>query len=94
MKAILIVNMPTCCTYCDLRSTHSHTCYASIASETNKCDVDDYVLQEEKPSWCPLKPLPNKKKPNDPDETWEELHHRFGYNDCIDEILGVQDADS
>ena len=35
--------------------------------------------------------MPQIKKPKDPDETWEEMHHRFGYNDCINEILGGND---
>ena len=37
---------------------------------------------------CELKPMPQKKKPKDPDETWEELHQRWGYNACLEDITG------
>ena len=35
-----------------------------------------------------IKPMPQKKKPKDPDETWEELHQRWGYNACLEDITG------
>ena len=38
----------------------------------------------------PLKPVPEYKKPKNPDETWEELHTRWGWNACVDEILGEE----
>lgn len=62
------------------------------------CKVDKIckVWNEEQVKWkgyndrldgCPLKPLPTEKKPENPDETWEEMHERWGYNKCVEEIL-------
>ena len=38
----------------------------------------------EKPSWCPLREVPEKKDPIlfEPDDYYR------GYNDCLDDILG------
>ena len=40
-----------------------------------------------RPSWCPLKPLPNKRVP-DGSETDQIYGCYVGWNACIDEILG------
>lgn len=46
---------------------------------------------EERPSSCPLKPMPEKKER----ESWGDNEyafynnlHKMGWNDCIDEIAG------
>lgn len=81
MKAILVLNeMPSACKECPLR--------ASI--DTNFCvktllDVTDKEYYEQKPDWCPLRPMPQKA--NHPDFC-DAGRYDKGYNACIDEILG------
>ena len=53
MKAVLVMDAPESCGYCDLRSTgfyESSLFEFSICSPTRK-DVDEYQCQ---PSFCPL----------------------------------------
>lgn len=87
-KAVLVIDMPCDCNQCDLRGSIDHTCYAAIASTTtNKSNVDDYVLESEKPDWCPLKSLPEKLNSlghPDPDARFVAMV----YNACLDEITG------
>lgn len=35
-----------------------------------------------------LLPMPEKKKPKDPDEDFAELNRRWGWNACLEEITG------
>lgn len=42
--------------------------------------------------WMKIKPLPQHRKPSNPDETWEEMHQRWGWNHCIDTITGEKDG--
>ena len=88
MKAILLIDeMPKNCRVCPLKTEKDGYLNYCFTGKTLHADV---IFANNRLVDCPLKPMPNKKKPNDPDETWEELHHRFGYNDCIDEIFGEQ----
>ena len=75
-KAILVIDMPSNCFGCP--------CYY----DSFYCkDMDrEYINATDRPSWCRLKPMPEKKQPKDPDETWDEMMQRFGYNECIEEI--------
>lgn len=62
---------------------------------TNK-DIDLLKSRYEKPSWCPLKDLPQKKVGDDLYErygSWtlsdeKEASYRVGFNDCLDAITG------
>ena len=73
MKSILIIDTPNDCYDCP--------CYYE---ERNKCEVifknvDDDI---EKPSWCPLRPLPERM-------SWgHSMEWIDGYNACLDEITG------
>ena len=85
MKAILVIDMPSRCFGCKLHRV--------IDGENEKefmvfcCPLRRPVNDlEERPSWCPLKPMPEHEKPQDPDETWEEMHIRMGYNKCLEDI--------
>lgn len=84
MKAILVIDMPKECCECPCFYDYLH-CQAKD---------DANVLGDERPYNCPLKPLPQKKKPLfDPNhcEIEEEIkiiHEIDGYNRCIDEITG------
>lgn len=81
-KSVLVINTPEHgCVSCLIgrnRSNYLETCiYCPIAG---KCVLDKEA--EAIPDWCPLKPLPKKRK------------YRYyngdtrGWNDCIDAITG------
>lgn len=53
MKAILVFDMPTTCTDCP--------CYDFIHGVCANTHKDCELRKQEKPSWCPLKPLPETK---------------------------------
>ena len=49
-------------------------------------DIPNYEFgseQNEKPTWCPLRECPTKKE-----NQYDNRVFEFGYNACIDEILG------
>ena len=88
-KAILVMDMPSRCLSCNCVG------YIRRNVRINFCRIGGEILREddyykEKPDWCPLKPMPQKK------EEWiiTGVHgaktHGFnmGYNACVDEILG------
>lgn len=96
MKAILVLEMPKNCLECPC-SDIGKDCFSNDYCEliANKEIESPY----EKPDWCPLKPVPSKKKErygiNRQTSTghWETYGEKTdsvatGYNACIDEILG------
>ena len=96
-KAILIIDMPEGCSYCDFCYTRNYDSYYKIDGEKYCCieelSVNDYYNGEKprnKPNWCPLKPLPKKKDTSKYDgycmNTACTERHR-GWNACLDEIL-------
>lgn len=52
-KAVLIIDMPESCKYCDLKYTDEYSDYCPY----KKTDVFTYVHTNTKPNWCPLHPL-------------------------------------
>ena len=79
MKAILVVDMPDSCFHCPLEQ-YSNQCGANrknTAGNANK-----------RPSWCPLKPMPQKEseKHREEIEDWTGLVYSQGWNDCIEEL--------
>lgn len=86
-KAILVLNeMPDKCGNCpclqqwydDEHEEWYEMCFYRY------CKIEN---TESKLNICPLKPLPQKKLPNGSDIFNDYVR---GYNDCIDEILGVE----
>lgn len=78
MKAILVIDMPTNCAKCKL--SHLQWIGESI------CNAVDW---EERPLWCPLRPLPNKKPVSYHDDLFGEVEKNFnniGWNACLEEI--------
>ena len=73
-KAILVIDMPECCKNC--------MCYV-LGAKNNFCEVTRLVIFDNttKPSWCPLKPVPDKVGVFI--DEWAD-----GYNACLEEILG------
>ena len=77
MKAILVIDMPNNCEECNIIYFQGH-------GERSTCDSGDW---SKRPSWCPLRPLPERKDVPEYLETnrdWEA----WGYDQCIAEILG------
>ena len=89
-KAILVIDMPSCCNECPICASYAESAFSPreywcVASENT--DVDPY----NKPSWCPLKPPPEKY-----DMEYAITHsfdedgdYELGWNQCIDNILGA-----
>lgn len=76
-KAMLIMDMPSSCKECP------------CLNDVDECegvykDVDDIGR---KPTWCPLREVPQKKVSCFSDNAYRSLLKQ-GYNACIDEILG------
>lgn len=82
-KAILVMDMPDNCSDCKLLDDMSWCCGAF---ELLGCDYTYEVPDEEKPDWCPLKPMPEYDSPAI-NPTVENTYYAQGWNDCIDEIL-------
>ena len=72
--------------------THGYTCNLEVPKKGhNKTTmITDYDSDIEKPDWCPLRPVPEKKevcgKYPQPDKI--PASYKIGYNQCIDDILG------
>ena len=84
-KAILVIDMPSCCYECfafDDSGDHP------MCLITEECRGYKFRAREEKMDKCPLKQAPEKY---DLESilyaSWIEEYER-GYNDCVDEILG------
>lgn len=81
MKAILVIDMPTNCAKCKL--AHLQGIGESI------CNAVDW---SRRPSWCPLKPLPEVRDTHCHYDDWEleriKNAESRGFNWCIDEIMG------
>ena len=82
MKAILVIDMPIDCYDCPCYYEDKDRCEVLI----KKAGADD-----EKPSWCPLKAMPEKinEKAIDfvPRGYWSpDDYEAKGWNDCIEEI--------
>ena len=82
-KAILVIDMPENCKNC--------MCYV-LGAKNNFCEVTRFAIFDNaiKPSWCPLKPVPDKQYEGG---TWTvdgyiEDGFSSGWNACIEEILG------
>lgn len=84
-KAILIIDMPSCCNECKLRFDDDYSYWCSYDNpEPN--GVFQYVVNRTKPDWCPLRPLPGKIEGYDSiKQQWGE--YEDGWNHCVDSIL-------
>lgn len=91
-KAILVMDMPKSCDGCLLHGT-------MIGKQICNAEIKRVKDESVKPDWCPLKPMPEKKKErygmNRQTSTghWETYGEKIdsvavGYNACIDAILG------
>ena len=80
-KAILVIDMPKCCNQCPICATYQQ---GSSSVREYWCPIDGNDVEPlSKPSWCPLKELPQRDREYD----WYEHERERGWNDCINEIL-------
>lgn len=81
-KSILVIDTPEGCGDCPL-------CGESFMTYREYCRITaTYIWTADKPTWCPLKPLPEKLSPTGyPNDDYGDGYVN-GYNECIDEILG------
>lgn len=85
-KAILVIDMPDSCSKCPLFGAY----YADMCCKgMNNRGINYPYPKDFRQDWCPLKPVPEKYNMDnvvcdrDYDGDFE-----YGYNQCIDEILG------
>ena len=80
-KAVLVFEMPNSCAKCRLK--RGLFCGENGNSLYDYIHYDDSI--NDKPSWCPLKPLP-KEKTNFTYMGDYEIHEAIGWNACLEEI--------
>ena len=85
-KAVLVMDMPDSCMgcnllYCDAKN-NAESCEAREKSRIGDLENDD------KPDWCPLREMPEKKKTIGTESETERIYMNCGWNDCIDAIGG------
>ena len=85
MKAILVIDMPMDCYECPCSNEGCYLCQIR-----RRLLEDDF--QDRRPSWCPLRPLPELRDEHCHCDNWEQERifnaESRGFNWCIDEIMG------
>ena len=88
-KAVLVMDMPSSCMEC-LFCRGLNVCRLKQCLEKDGVlsvfTVDNQILNNSKPDWCPLRELPEKRSTE-----YNPARNPYtteGYNTCIDEILG------
>ena len=84
-KAVLIMDMPDSCMGCNFL-------YCDAENNTESCQAIEKerivdLEKEDKPDWCPLRPMPEKVT-EDGLECYGELKYMQGWNDCRNVIMG------
>ena len=80
-KAVLVMDMPKRCYECP------------FGNDDAECDVvgRHFNQKKEKPDWCPLRPMPEKKPEEVPIAYTHFGAYKDGWNACIDAIGGGED---
>ena len=94
MKAILVIDMPTDCPECPMahwNKLDEFTGCEAISGKKYAINDKEYAESSCRPSWCPLKDLPQKI------EGKREMFmptYSLGWNDCIGTILGEEEGNN
>lgn len=81
-KAVLVMDMPESCDKCPIKNIID---YGKWCVGYDNTFIDTYP---EKPSWCPLQPIPERKGKHSELNVYDtDNHYKIGWNACIDEIL-------
>lgn len=83
MKAILVIDMPSCCIECPLYDFDTYLC-------SSEMETTNENRHDERMDWCPLKPMPQIKYIS-PNDTHDDLIFQMGWNACLDSIIGETD---
>ncbi len=78
MKAILVIDMPETCEACPLTEWAGSYCRL----------VGMFCAEDERPSWCPLRELPEKYSQDHLSSFGGDYY--TGYNHCLEDILGEE----
>lgn len=88
-KALLTMDMPNSCMGCNFLYCDAESNVESCQAREKSKPID--LEKEDKPDWCPLRPIPEKK------EILRTNQYQFGvlgrgfsegWNACVDKILG------
>ena len=83
-KGIIVVDVPESCEMCEFMAYNEFDDRFCIVS--TYAYIDD-IIEDDKPHWCPIQPLPEKINYKNRYEMAKELIAE-GWNACINEILG------
>ena len=83
-KAILVIDMPSSCIDCPLHYYGEPILWCGA----NERDMDTDDIENYKPTWCPLREVPQKDTYQYADSYKYGQGRKRGRNECIDEILG------
>lgn len=89
-KAVLVIDMPKNCKECKLMVYDDISYWCPVRTMNDifyETDVYQYVKNETKPDWCPLKEIPEKKEIAYC-YTQTDYIYRDGWNNCLNKILG------
>ena len=95
MKAVLVIDMPDKCLNCPVHQfveaeEGEYDAFVFCNAENWRKPITHQPVEnlEERPDWCPLRPLPAKKNVNQIVNIWgkEQGLCACGWNDCLDEI--------
>lgn len=78
-KAVLVIDMPEKCEKCRF--------YLNSPSVKHLCYIKQQAFDEERPKWCPLKPMPEEKECNGLLDFDDSV--AYGFNQCLDKICGA-----
>ena len=86
MKAIVVIDeMPKDCEDCTFG--FDYRCYMTWKQFEEKEDEEHRMTTYPRPSWCPLKPMPDRKEQGYPTDDYT-IGKADGWNACLYEILG------
>lgn len=87
-KAVIVIEMPKNCDDCPFRVLSDK--YHCVVNGRYCGDEQGFYSSLTKPSWCPLRPLPEKWE-RQPYNSQSRVDWKIGYNDCLDDIQGIED---
>lgn len=94
MKAILVIDMPKDCGDCKLIDcvNYDNTRARCKAMVYAKNEYSKFIGINDKPDWCPLKPMPTMNKLEEVNYLPVDWNYfNLGWNSCIKTILGEEE---
>lgn len=92
MKGIIVVDMTSCCGSCRLYFPARDRHTGAYSGSCRVCPTLRVESIRNKPSWCPIRPMPERKEGGQlalsPLLKEGLADYERGWNDCIDRIAG------